>query len=225
MGSNDFVDLINNNILNALSEIHTITIAKIVKVETNTIDVKPVFKRKLEDSEVEYPVFTKVPPIFLNGGSNYHSFPLVVGDYCLLMVNERCYDNWYEGIDNKTPLEYRMFDYSDSFALVGIQPKKSAIVIPTDGRTHQIGNTLANGDYEQNGNYTHAGNREQTGNYDLVGNQTIQGNLTVTGTLTVLGDIVLNGVSLESYVHGHTHSQSNDSNGNSEADTDAATIP
>ena len=196
MGSNDFVDLVDRNILTKLSELHTITIAKITKVNTKTIDVKPVFKRKIKDKEIDYPIFTDVPPIFLHGGSNYHSFPLIVGDYCLLLVNERCYDNWYDGIDDKTPLEYRMFDYSDSFALVGIQPKSRAISIPTDGRTNMIGDTYVEGDYE------HIGQLNRTGNTNLIGNLVINGNLTVNGNITISGgDLTVDGISFKQHIH------------------------
>lgn len=183
VSSNDLIDLVEFMTLEKMSEMHTITIAKIVKVENTTIDVKPVFKRRLDDREIEYPVFTKVPPLFNYGGVNYHAFPLAVGDYCLLLVNERAFDNWYEGLDNNSPLEYRMFDYSDSFALPMAKNKLGAIQIPNDGRTHLIGNTY------QQGNYTHIGDREQTGN------QTINGNLTVNGQ-GVGGDTILNNTTL-----------------------------
>lgn len=208
MNSNDLVDLVNNNIFSALSEVHTITIGKIVKVNTKTIDVKPTFKRKIQDREIEYPVFTNVPPIFLNGGANSITFPLSVGDDVLLMVNERCFDNWYEGLDNKTPLEYRFFDYSDSFALVGIQPKSKAHTIPTDGRTHQTGDTLAVGDYEQQGNYTRTGTMNMTGNFTLTGDLNVTGNINVVGNVGITsGDLTIDGVSFKT----HTHPQ-NDGN-------------
>ena len=184
MNSNDLIDLVNGSLASKLAEIHTVTIAKIVKVNNTTIDVKPVFKRRLEDREVEYPVFTNVPPIFLNGGNNYISFPLTVGDDVLLLVNERCYDNWYEGLDNKVPLEYRFFDYSDSFALVGIQPKSKAISIPTDGRTNIKGNTYIEG------------NHEHLGDLNITGNLTVVGNITITS-----GDLTVDGISFKQHVH------------------------
>lgn len=196
MGSNDFIDLIEKGMLDKLADVHTVTIGKITKVNAKTIDVKPVFKRKVDDREIEYPVFTNIPPIFLNGGTNYISFPLTVGDDVLLVINERCYDNWYEGLNNKTPLEYRMFDYSDSFALVGIRPKSKAIVIPTDGRTNFIGDTYIEGDYE------HIGEMERIGNTNLVGNLIVNGNLTVNGNITINGgDLTVDGISFKQHVH------------------------
>lgn len=200
MGSNDFIDLIEKGMLDKLADVHTVTIGKITKVNAKTIDVKPVFKRKVDDREIEYPVFTNIPPIFLNGGANYISFPLAIGDDVLLVINERCYDNWYEGLDNKTPLEYRMFDYSDSFALVGIRPKSKAINIPTDGRTNFIGDTYIEGDYE------HIGDIVQQGDYTQTGNKIIDGNLTVNGNVNITGTLTLNGVNVNNFISSHTHS-------------------
>lgn len=210
MKSNDLIDLIDNMIMDKLSDTHTITIAKILKVNSKTIDVKPIFKRLVDGVEKDYPIFPNVPPIFLQGGGNYHSFPLSAGDYCLLLVNERCLDNWYEGLDDRTPLEYRIFDYSDSFALVGINNKNNAITIPTDGRTNMIGDTYIEGNYEIIGNIVQEGNYTQTGNFTLNGNLVVNGNITING-----GDLTIDGISFKN----HIHSQANDSAGNTEQDT------
>lgn len=220
MNSNDIIDLVENSILDKLADTHTILTAEIVAVNEFTVDVKPVLRRLVDGEEKEYPVFTNVPPLFNYGGSNYIAFPLEKGDYCKLVVDERCLDNWYEGLDDKVPLEYRMFDYSDSSAWVCCKPKKSAIMIPQDGRTHQIGNTYQHGDYE------HIGDREQDGDYILNGDQTING-----GTLAIpsTSDLVIDDgeggqVSLRQFLK-HYHSQGDDGNGDIEVDTDAPTIP
>lgn len=205
MKSNDLIDLVENMIYDKLADVHTITIAKIVKVNNDTIDVKPVFKRLVDGVEYEYPVFAKVPPIFLNGGSSYLSFPLAIGDNCLLMINERCFDNWYEGLDNNTPLENRIFDYSDAFALVGIQPKASAITIPNV--ITQIGDTF------QQGNYERVGNMTMTGNFTLTGNLVVNGNITINS-----GDLTVDGVSFKN----HVHPQGADSVGNTQQNTGVA---
>lgn len=188
MSSNDIVNLVEFMTLDKMSEMHTITIAKIVKVNDKTIDVKPVFKRKVKDREIEYPVFTKVPPLFNYGGANYHAFPLAIGDYCLLLVNERAFDNWYEGLDYKTPLEYRMFDYSDSFALPMAKNKLNAVSIPKDGRTHLIGDTYQQGDYE------HLGNRVEK-----------NGVINIEDTSDIVIATSLGNVSLREFIESHYH--------------------
>ena len=129
--------------------------------------------RVVDGQKIELPEFKAVPPMFMQGGGSYTAHPIAVGDYALLIFTERCFDNWYGGVDNETPLEYRMHDYSDGFAIVGVNPLGGAIAIP-DRITH-IGDAYQEGDYE------HEGDREQTGNFDLTGNMTITGDLTVTG--------------------------------------------
>ncbi len=223
------IDTINVSIFNALANLHTATIAKVVTVDEKTIDVQPVINRTVGGESIELPVFSKVPPVFLQGGDSYSAHPITTGDYCLLIITERCFDRWYAGQDNRRPAEYRMHDYSDGLAIVGVNPLAAAITIP-QVITH-IGDTYAEGDYTQIGNYTHTGNRDQTGDYTQegdftrtgnvtnTGNYVITGNVTIAGSLSVTagagdvveingvtleitdGDVVSDGVSLETHTH------------------------
>lgn len=199
----------------ALANIHTIVVAKVTKVNTNTINVKPVINRLVDGVSVELPEFLEVPLVTLQGGHSYIHYPVTVGDYCLLLVSERCFDKWYQGKDFDTMDELSMFDYSDSFAIVGINPLGKAIPIPTT--------TTMEGDVIQNGNYIHNGNRNQTGDFIQTGDFTITGNISVTGNITCTGtisaanfsglgggamtstsDIVSNGISLQNHTHDYT---------------------
>ena len=192
-------DTIEIALRNLQASIHTQTIAKVVAVNSTTIDVKPVINRVVNEVSIELPTFIKVPPIFLSGGGSSVTMPLAVGDYCLLFFTERCFDMWYEGTDFVNPLELRMHDYSDGFALVGIMTASNALNIPDE--------------------ITISGNSTQTGDYTLNGNQIINGNLTVNGTIFAdrvecVGLFIAgNDYSL------HTHTQNNDSAGNIEQDT------
>ena len=197
MEQNQIVDTINLGINTALANMHTCTIAKVTAVNETTIDCKPVFNRLDKDQEIELPVFAEVPIINLQGGASYHAFPIIIGDYALLFFTERCFDGWYNGQDDVLPLEYRMHDYSDGFALVGINNLGGAITIPL-----VIQQT---GDTNQDGDYTHQGKRTQEGDYDLTGNKihdgdvdhtgdVVQiGNYDLTGLLTILGGISITG--------------------------------
>lgn len=182
---NDLYTTIKSILKRELTNIHTITVAKVTKVNDSTINCQPVINRVFKDKSIPMPEFAEVPVIFLQGGESHHSFPIKTGDYCLLFVCERSFDRWHNGEDNMSPLTSRMFNYSDSFAIVGVCPKAQAIAIPD--RITQIGDTLANGNYEQNGDYTHTGNTEHTGNYTLTGDMVINGNLTVNGNITCSG--------------------------------------
>ena len=174
-----------NSIRGSLVDTHTTLIAKITKVNQKTIDCKPVISRLVNNKAVDLPVFIEVPIINFLGGSSSIQMPLAVGDYAVLFVVERCFDEWYSGNDFKPPLEARIHDYSDCIALVGLKNMQWELDIPT------VITML--GDTYQEGDYVHLGNRTQTGDYTLTGDFTIKGQTIKNGNLTVNGNITING--------------------------------
>jgi len=143
--------------------------------------VQPVINRVVDGKSITLPQFTKVPPLFMQGGGSYTAHPIAVGDYCLLVLTERCFDRWYSGSDFQDPAEFRMHDYSDGIAIVGINPTAGALTIPSV--IQQTGDANADGDH------THQGDRTQTGNQTIIGDLHVDGNVTVTGNITCLGTI------------------------------------
>jgi len=115
----------------SIKNVHTNIIGRVEKVNGSTVDVMPSIRKIENGSEVSSPLFKDVPVITLQGGGSYDSYPIAVGDYCILYITEDCLDRWYEGEDDKPPIEDRHFDYSDSFALVGLNQKSNAIPIPS----------------------------------------------------------------------------------------------
>jgi len=180
-------DIIADAIGEALSNLHTATIAKVTAVQEKTISVQPVINRVVDGKSITLPQFTKVPPLFLQGGGSYTAHPITVGDYCLLILTERCFDRWYSGSDFQDPAEFRMHDYSDGIAIVGINPQAGALTIPS-----VIQQT---GDTNQDGDYTRQGSLVQ------IGDMTITGNLHVDGEITCTGDVVAGGISLRNHTH------------------------
>lgn len=211
-------DVMAAAISETLSNLHTATIAKVTAIQQKTISVRPVTNRVVDGKSIELPEFTKVPPLFLQGGGSYTAHPIAIGDYCLLIFTERCFDRWYSGQDFQDPAEFRMHDYSDGIAIVGVNPQAGALTIP-----EVIQQT---GDTNQDGNYTHQGDRTQTGDQTIIGDLHVDGDVTVTGNITcqgtiaagnytglaggvmtstttiiTTGDVVASGISLD----GHTH--------------------
>jgi hypothetical protein len=196
--SEELYQVLDDKLFEALANLHTMTVARVTAVHATTINCRPVINRMLEGQSVQLPDFIEVPPVFLQGGGSYTAHPIAVGDYCLLLFTERCFDRWYAGSDFQPPLEMRMHDYSDGFAVVGVNTASGAFVIP-DVITH-IGDTY------QQGDYVHDGNREQTGNYTLTGNLTINGNLTVNGDIDCSGTLTvpaatIGGINFGTHVH------------------------
>ena len=174
----ELTDVLNDASKTAMANMHTIVVAKVVTVGSTTIDVKPVIQRVVRGEAVDLPVFPSVPPIFMSGGTSYDAHPITVGDYCLLLVSERSFDRWYMGDDNVPPIEQRMHDYSDCFALVGIAPAALAKTIPTT--------IERNGDSTVTGNWVHSGDYTLTGLLQVIGNTSTTGN-TESGTYSVGG--------------------------------------
>lgn len=158
----ELTDVMNDAVTMALANTHTIVVAKVVTVRQKTIDVQPVIQRVVDGVAIDLPVFPEVPPVFLSGGESYDAHPISVGDYCLLLVSERSFDRWYMGDDMVPPIEQRMHDYSDCFALVGIAPAAMARDIPAT--------------IERRGDSTVTGAWLHTGAYTLTGIMTVIGN-------------------------------------------------
>jgi len=194
-------EVMQGQIGEVLARTHTATVGRVVKVNATTIDVQPVINLVFNGEDLTPPVFAEVPPVFMQGGSSYTAHPIAVGDYALMIFAERSFDRWYAGVDGVRPPELRMHDYSDGFAIVGVNPASKAIEIPTVIK--QVGDT------DQTGDYVHVGNRTQTGNFTITGNMTINGDLTVNGKITA-SSASIGGI--EFGTHKHSGVQSGGSN-------------
>ncbi|EPB3508092.1 Gp138 family membrane-puncturing spike protein [Escherichia coli] len=165
-------DTIDLGVEFALADVHTIVVAKITVVNDNTISCVPVINRVVKGESKPLPEFIEVPPVILQGGGSYIAEPIKAGDYCLVLISERCYDAWYAGSDFVSPLEMRMHDYSDGFALCGVNPQATAISIPKRNR-------MMKGDTD------HEGDLNLTGNVSITGNLSVSGDINCAGRLTV----------------------------------------
>lgn len=171
----------------ALADVHTIVVAKITSVNDKTISCIPVINRVVKGESKPLPEFIEVPPVILQGGGSYIAEPIKAGDYCLVLISERCYDAWYAGSDFVSPLEMRMHDYSDGFALCGVNPLATAIAIPQKNRM-------------MNGNTDHVGDLNLTGNVTISGNLTVGGDINCAGRLTV-ASATIGGIDFGTHTH------------------------
>lgn len=149
-------DTIDLGVEFALADVHTIVVAKITEVNDTTIGCKPVINRVVKGNSEQLPEFIEVPPVIVQGGDSYIAEPISPGGYCLILISERCYDAWYAGSDFVSPLEMRMHDYSDGFALCGVNPSSTAITIPKKNRLIK-GVSDHDGDLNVTGNITQEG--------------------------------------------------------------------
>lgn len=69
---------------------------------------------------VDISLLHDVPIVFPTAGGFAVTFPMAAGDEVLVVFASRCIDSWWQngGFQNK-PMEYRMHDLSDGFAIPG----------------------------------------------------------------------------------------------------------
>lgn len=73
-------------------------------------------------------VIQDVPIVFPSAGGFSITFPITAGDEVLLVFASRCIDSWWQsGGYSNIPMEFRMHDLSDGFAIPG--PKSQPNVI------------------------------------------------------------------------------------------------
>lgn len=60
-----------------------------------------------------------VPVVFPSAGGYTLTFPVAVDDECLLVFASRCIDQWWLGGGVQDPIDARMHDLSDAFAILG----------------------------------------------------------------------------------------------------------
>lgn len=80
------------------------------------------------------PVLEDVPIVFPSAGGFTITFPIAAGDEVLVIIANRCIDSWWQNGGFQNPIEFRMHDLSDGFAIPGpkSQPKVIDSISSTD---------------------------------------------------------------------------------------------
>lgn len=96
-----------------------------VNFDNQTVDVKILHKRRnfnVVNKVVydDYAVLNQVPFIVLGGGNSNLTFPISVGDNCLLLFCDYEIDRWWDTGENLPATFERGHDISDAFALIGV---------------------------------------------------------------------------------------------------------
>jgi len=172
-----------------------------VDLSAQTVSVQPAIRGSVSlengtTQSVDLPLLVDVPIVFPRAGGFAITFPVAPGDECLVVFGARCIDAWWQSGGVQQPLESRMHDLSDGFAILGptSQPKKltnvqnDGVELRTESRDTYI--KLTPGTIFMQGDIVHTGNTTQTGD------QTTSG--TVTGTTDVVGG----GISVKTHTHG-----------------------
>lgn len=97
-----------------------------------TVEAQPTIQGvvTVKDTPPKYfnlPKLVDVPVLFQRGGGYTFTFPIVVGDECLVIFASREIDGWWQSGQISPPSDLRMHDLSDGFALVGPFSQKTKI--------------------------------------------------------------------------------------------------
>jgi len=183
-----------------------------------TCTVQPAIQGRVSQPDgssafVNMPLLLDCPVVFPSGGGVTLTFPVKPGDECLVIIASRCIDAWWESGGVQAPMEARMHDLSDGFAIIGprSQARKISGISTTNAQLRSDdGETFIELDPEGQavvvtapGGYTVNADAGATIN----ANTTINGTLHVTGNITTdsdvqaTGDVLAGTVSLKTHEH------------------------
>lgn len=119
-----------------------------VDLTKNTCSVQPAIQGVIEDENgikqyVNLPVLVDVPICWQKAGGFVLTLPLAVNDEVLVIIASRCIDAWWQSGGIQKPMEARMHDLSDGFAIPGpsSQPNKITNVSSTGAQLRNLAGT------------------------------------------------------------------------------------
>jgi hypothetical protein len=83
------------------------------------IDMKELYEN---GKEIDYPVVSNVPVVFMASGGASITMPVLRGDTCLAVFFDRDMGSWLSGNSGNKPNSTRMHDLSDAVAIMGLFP-------------------------------------------------------------------------------------------------------
>ena len=128
----DLDDILDNLKNEIFANMNCVQIGKIKSydVDTQSAEIEIQFNRRKNETETSsYPVLVDCPVFVLQGGGAYLNFPIKEDDFCLMLFNDRDIDDWWVDNNVTVPSSLRKHSLSDGIALVGLNPKNSALAL------------------------------------------------------------------------------------------------
>lgn len=136
VGLSDLLEMFRKNLLLELN-CHAIgTIQEFNKTNqtaTVTINYKKVFYKSQSNNSVytpvlvDYPALIDCPVVFPRGLSCGMTYPVNVGDECLVLFNDRDLNTWFSGDSNNEPGTGRLHSMADGIVIVGLFSSVNAL--------------------------------------------------------------------------------------------------
>lgn len=164
-----------------------------------------LFDRNNNEIPVNMPPLLDVPIVWPRAGGFAVTLPLAEGDEVLVVFSSRAIDSWWQSGEVGAPVEARMHDLSDAFAIPGptSQAKKlenvqtDGVELRNESRSTYIklmdGTIMIKGDIIHEGNTEQTGDVTQTGNHNVTGDTVLSGSLLVTEVATLAGGTIISG--------------------------------
>lgn len=164
----------------------------------NTVSAQITLLGQVTDEQgkitnVPYPVLIHCPVVWPKAGGFVFTLPVSVGDEVLMVFADRCIDSWWQsgGLNNQ-PIEARIHDLSDGFALVGVSSQPH--VVPNVSTTEAHLRTMDGNTYLA---ITSSGVIKAVAPSGFA----VTGNITATGEITALAGNPLTKVELSTHTH------------------------
>jgi hypothetical protein len=171
-----------------------------VNLTAMTLECQPTIQGQTTDANnvstyVNLPKLVDVPIVFPSAGGFTITFPVAVGDECLVIFASRCIDAWWQQGGIQLPIEARMHDLSDGFAFLG--PKSQPNVIGSISATDlQIRNNAGS-------SFISIG---ADGTVKITAPSfTFDGNLNVTGNIVASGEVTAQNATTPIPLSTHLH--------------------
>jgi hypothetical protein len=160
-------------------------IVESINFTTMTIEAQPTIQGIVEDengvkTNVNMPVLPDVPIVFPSAGGFSLTLPIAVGDEVLVIIASRCIDSWWYNGGIGVPMETRMHDLSDAFAIPGPR-SKPRVISSISSSTAQLRNDAGTAYIEI----------DASGHINIKGNLNVTGNIVASGEVTGAGAITL----------------------------------
>jgi len=109
-----------------------------VNLNKMTLEAQPAIQGSTYDENgnaaaVNLPLLVNVPVVFPSAGGFTITFPITSGDEVLIVFSSRCIDAWWQSGGVQRPIEMRMHDLSDGFAIPG--PRSQTRLVPSISTT------------------------------------------------------------------------------------------
>lgn len=98
-----------------------------------TVSVEPAIQAQIESPVtrdfvwINLPLLVDVPVVFPAAGGFTITFPIQLGDECLVVFASRCIDTWWSTSSKGPQSDLRLHDLSDGFALIGPRSRPKVI--------------------------------------------------------------------------------------------------